>query len=120
VFLSGIPAFRKYDAAGTLVFERSIQGVEMDPYVGKMPTTWPRPRGDIPIVPAMVRTAAVDGNGNLWISLVAPYTYVYDSAGDKRHILQFRAAGIVMPTHFFFTKDRRVLVTPGCYAFSAD
>jgi hypothetical protein len=120
VFLSGIPAFRKYDAAGTLVFERSIQGVEMDPYVGKMPTTWPRRRGDIPIVPAMVRTAAVDGMGHLWISLVAPYTYVYDSSGDKRHIFQFRAAGIVMPTHFFFTKDRRVLVTPGCYAFNAD
>jgi hypothetical protein len=120
VFLSGIPTFRKYDAAGKLVFERYIQGVEMDPYVGKMPTTWPRQRGDIPIVPAVVRTAAVDGDGNLWISLVAPYTYVYDSSGDKRHILQFRAAGIVAPTHFFFTKDRRVIVTPGCYTFSAD
>jgi len=120
VFLSGIPTFRKYDASGKLVFERYIQGVEMDPYVGKMPTTWPRPRGDIPIVPAMVRAAAVDGDGNLWISLVAPYTYVYDSSGDKRHILQFRAAGLVAPTHFFFTKDRRVIVTPGCYTFSAD
>ena len=120
VFLSGVPAFRKYDATGKLVFERAIQGVELDPYVGKMPTTWPRRRGDIPIVPAMVRTAAVDGDGNLWISLVAPYTYVYDASGDKRHILQFRAAGIVMPTQFFFTKDRRVIVTPGCYTFAAD
>jgi hypothetical protein len=120
VFLSGVPTFRKYDAAGTLVFERYIQGVEMDPYVGKMPTTWPRRRGEIPIVPAMVRTAAVDADGNLWISLVAPYTYVYDSSGDKRHILQFRAAGIISPTHFFFTKDRRVIVTPGCYVFGAD
>lgn len=120
VFLSGVPAFRKYDATGKLVFERAIQGVELDPYVGKMPTTWPRRRGDIPIVPAMVRTAAVDGDGNLWISLVAPYTYVYDASGDKRHILQFRAAGIVMPTQFFFTKDRRVIVTPGCYTFNAD
>ena len=59
VFLSGVPTFRKYDASGTLVFERSIQGVEMDPYVGKLPTTWPRSRGNIPVVPAMVRTAAV-------------------------------------------------------------
>jgi hypothetical protein len=120
VFLSGFPAFRKYDATGKLVFERAIQGVELDPYVGKMPTTWPRRRGDIPIVPAMVRAAAVDREGNLWISLVAPYTYVYDASGDKRHILQFRAAGIVMPTQFFFTKDRRVIVTPGCYTFAAD
>ena len=120
VFLSGVPAFRKYDSAGKLVFERYIQGVEMDSYVGKMPTTWPRRRGDIPIVPAMVRTAAVDEDGNLWISLVAPYTYVYDLQGDKRRIIQFRAAGIIAPTHLFFTKDRRVMATPGCYTFSAD
>jgi hypothetical protein len=120
VFLSGVPTFRKYDANGTLAFERAIQGIEMDPYVGKLPTTWPRTRGELPIVPAMVRTAAVDPGGNLWISLVAPYTYVYDPSGDKRHILQFRAAGIVAPTHFFFTKDRKVLVTPGCYTFNVD
>jgi hypothetical protein len=120
VFLSGVPAFRKYDAAGTLLFERYIQGVEMDPYVAKLPTSWPRTRGNIPVVPALVRTAAVDGDGNLWISLVAPYTYVYDAQGDKRHILQFRAAGIIAPTNFFFTKDRTVIVTPGCYTFTAD
>jgi hypothetical protein len=120
VFLSGVPTFRKYDANGALLFERAIQGIEMDPYVGKLPTTWPRQRGELPIVPAMVRAAAVDPGGNLWISLVAPYTYVYDSSGDKRHILQFRAAGIIAPTHFFFTKDRKVLVTPGCYTFNAD
>jgi hypothetical protein len=120
VFLSGVPAFRKYDADGKLVFERAIQGIEMDPYVGKLPTTWPRRAGDLPLVPAMLRTAAVDSDGNLWISLVAPYTYVYDASGDKRHIFQFRAAGIVAPTHFFFTKDRKLLVTPGCYTFNAD
>jgi len=120
VFLSGVPVFRKYDAAGTLVFERNIQGVEMDPYVGKMPTTWPRRGSDIPIVPAMIRTAAVDPDGNLWISLVAPYTYVYDPSGDKRRVVQFRSAGIISPTHFFFTKERKVIVTPGCYIFDAD
>lgn len=120
VFLSGVPTFRKYDADGKLVFERAIQGVEMDPYVGRIPTTWPRRAGDLPIVPAMVRTAAVDPDGNLWISLAAPYTYVYDAAGDKRHIVQFRAAGMIAPTHLFFTKDRRVLVTPGCYTFNAE
>jgi len=119
VFLSGVPLFRKYDAAGKLVFERHIEGVELDPYVGKLPTTWPRRRGEIPIVPATVRTAAVDPDGNLWISLAAPYTYVYDPSGDKRRTFQFRGAGIISPTSFFFTRDRRVLVTPGCYAFDA-
>jgi hypothetical protein len=117
VFLSGVPMFRKYDAAGNLVFERHIEGVELDPYVGKLPTTWPRKRGEIPIVPATVRIAAVDQDGNLWISLAAPYTYVYDNSGDKRHTFQFRGAGIISPTSFFFTRDKRVLVTPGCYAF---
>jgi hypothetical protein len=120
VFLSGIPMFRKYDTAGKLVFERHIEGLEVDPFLGRMPTTWRRRPGEIPIVPAMVRTAAVDRDGNLWISLVVPYTYVYDSTGDKRRTLQFRAAGVIPPTSFFFTRDRRVLVTPGCYAFNAD
>ena len=119
VFLSGVPMFRKYDAAGHLVFERHIEGVELDPYVGKLPTTWPRKRGEIPIVPASVRAAAVDPGGNLWISLAAPYTYIYDTSGDKRHTIQFRGAGIISPTSFFFTRDKRVLVTPGCYAFEA-
>jgi hypothetical protein len=119
VFLSGVPMFRKYDPAGKLVFERHIEGLELDPYVGRLPTTWPRKRGEIPIVPAMVRTAAVDSEGRLWISLAAPFTYVYDPSGDKQHTIQFRGAGIISPTSFFFTRDRRVVVTPGCYAFDA-
>jgi len=48
-----------------------------------------------------------------------PYTYVYDGSGDKQRTLQFRAAGIMSPRSLFFTADRRVLVTPGCYAFPA-
>jgi hypothetical protein len=122
VFLSGVPMFRKYAADGTLVFERHIEGTEMDPFVANMPTVWPRRRSgnsELPIVPAVVRTAGVDEGGNLWISLVAPYTYVYDPAGDKRHTLQFRGAGIISPTHLFFTRDGRVIVSPGCYAFDA-
>ena len=123
VFLAGVPMFRKYAADGTLVFERHIEGVEMDPYLARMPTTWPRRRpgrSELPVVPAMVRTAAVDSDGSLWISLMAPVTYVFDETGDKRRTLQFRAAGIIAATSFFFTRDHRVMITPGCYAFDAD
>ena len=119
VFLSGVPMFRKYDAAGTLVFERHIEGVEIDAYIKRLPTSWPRKRGEFPIVPAMIRTAAVDPEGDLWVSLAAPYTYVYDGSGDKHHTFQFRGAGIISPTSFFFTRDHRVVITPGCYAFDA-
>jgi hypothetical protein len=122
VFLSGVPMFRKYDAAGVLVYERHIEGIEVDQYLRRMPAAWPRRQvggGEIPIVPAMIRTAGVDPNGNLWISLIAPYTYVYDPNGDKRRTLRFRAAGLVAPTGFFFTNDARVLVSPGCHAFAS-
>jgi len=119
VFLSGVPVFRKYDPAGNLVFERHIEGLEIDPYIKRLPTSWPRKRGEFPLVPAMIRTAAVDSDGNLWVSLAAPYTYVYDASGDKRHTLQFRGAGIISPISFFFTRDRRIVITPGCYAFDA-
>lgn len=122
VFVSGVPMFRKYDAAGRLIFERHIEGVEVDQYIRALPTTWPRRQtgsDEFPIVPAMIRTAAVDRNGNLWVSLTSPNTYVYDANGEKRHTLRFRAAGIIAPTSFFFTTDERVLVSPGCYAFSA-
>jgi hypothetical protein len=122
VFLSGVPVFRKYDAGGKLVFERQVEGVEVDPYLRQMPTTWPRRRteaGDVPLVPSIVRTAAVDPDGNLWISLGSSFTYVYDSTGSKRRTLRFRAAGIMAPTSFFFTPDARVLVAPGCYLFPA-
>lgn len=122
VFLTGVPMFRKYDAAGALQFERHIEGAEVDAYLRQMPRTWPRRRtadGEIPLVPSMIRTAAVDLQGRLWISLVAPVTYVYDAAGEKRRTLRFRSAGIISPTSFFFTRDGRVLATPGCYAFPA-
>jgi hypothetical protein len=120
VFLAGVPVFRKYDAAGKLVFERHIEGVELDEYVRGLPTTWARRRsgsGELPIVMPTVRTADADLEGNLWISLAVPYTYVYDASGDKVRAIEFRAAGVVSPTGFFFTPKGRVLVTPGCYAF---
>ena len=123
VFAAGVPVFRKYDAGGTLVFERHVEGIELDGHLRTLPTTWSSRRsseGEVPIIQPTVRTAAVDRDGNLWISLAVPFTYVYDSDGDKRRVLQFRAAGILEPHSLFFTADGRVLVTPGCYAFAAN
>lgn len=121
VFQAGVPMFRKYDQAGTLVFERHVEGTELDAFVRALPGSWPRrrgPGGEFPVVAPTVRAAGADGDGNLWIALMVPFTYVYDSSGDKRRTVQFRAAGIIRPTSLFFTSDRRLLVTPGCYAFS--
>ena len=120
VFQTGHPIFQKYDADGRLLFERHIQGREIDAALARMPTTWPKRRteeGEIPLVQPTIRTAAVDRDGNLWISFVVPYTYVYDKDGDKIRTVQFRAAGIMAPNSLFFGKKNRVLVTPGLYEF---
>jgi hypothetical protein len=124
VFRAGIPAFRKYDAQGRLVFERHIEGVDLDPAVAALPTAWPRrgrPDGgrDLPLVTALVRTAAVDPGGNLWVSLVTRTTYVYDLDGARTRVVQFRGAGIIEPSSLSFPGQERVLVTPGCYEFRA-
>ena len=42
VFQTGIPIFRAYDRQGKLLFERHIEGAEVDPLVGAIPTSWPR------------------------------------------------------------------------------
>jgi hypothetical protein len=121
VFSAGIPAFRKYDANGALVFERHIEGPELDEYVRTLPGVWPkRPNGEgdlLPYVPPAIRAAGVDRAGLLWISLMDPVTYVYDRTGEKVRTVQFKGADILAPSSFFFTKDGRVLVTHGCYAF---
>jgi hypothetical protein len=122
VFVTGVPVFQKYDAKGVLIYERHIEGVELDGRIQSLPTTWPRrdtPEGrGLPLVPPLVRAAAVDSAGRLWISLAEPYTYVYDRNGEKTRTVQFKAAGVVAPTSLFFTRDGRMLVTPGCYEFS--
>ena len=120
VFQTGEPVFRKYDRHGRLVFERRMQGREIDAEVANLPTTWPTRKtdeGELPLVRPTIRTAAVDRAGNLWVSFVVPYTYVFDRDGDKIRALQFRAAGIVAPNSLFFGKDDRILLTPGLYAF---
>jgi hypothetical protein len=120
VFQTGLPMFRKYDQAGQLVYERHIEGREIDETIGKLPTTWPRRKtdeGEFALVSPTIRTASVDPSGNLWVSFAAPYTYVYDRDGDKIRALQFRGAGIVSPASLFFGEKKRLLVTPGLYEF---
>ena len=73
-----------------------------------------------PFVEPLVRTAAVDGRGRLWVSLVEPVTYVYGTDGEKLRTVEFRAAGVIAPSSLFFTPGGRLLVTPGCYEFRAD
>jgi hypothetical protein len=119
VFQTGRPMFRKYGQDGTLVFERHIEGVELDGQVQSLPTTWPkRAGGALPLVTALVRTAAVDPDGRLWVSLMTPLTYVYDRNGDKIRTVRFEAGGAVSPTSLFFTRRGRLLVTPGCHEFA--
>lgn len=123
VFITGRPAFRKYDDKGTLVFERVVQGREMDELLDRQPTRWPSRRvddRDIPVVTPVIRAAAVSARGELWLSLAVPFTYVFDDTGDKVRTVQFRAAGLMSPASMFFNRQGRLLVTPGCYEFDPE
>lgn len=123
VFQTGRPTFRKYAADGTLLFERHIEGVELDATIQALATEWPERRpedGLEPLVPPVVRAAGVDASGRLWVSLVEPYTYVYDARGDKIRTIRFQAAGALAADSLFFTTRGTVLVAPGCYEFNAD
>lgn len=120
VFQTGRPMFRKYTADGALLFERHIEGPELDPIISDLPDTWPArstAEGTLPVVPPTIRTATVDPDGHLWLALTAPYVYEYDEAGDKIRTVQFKGASVIIPSSLFFESRRRVLVTPGCYEF---
>jgi len=120
VFLTGQPMFRKYDADGRLVFERHIEGREIDDLLSAQPTKWPTRRvedREVPFVQPLIRAASVDPQGQLWVSMIVPYTYVYDTHGDKARTVQFSATGILGPTSLFFTRAGHILVTPGCYEY---
>lgn len=121
VFLAGRPMFRKYAADATLIYERHVEGVEMDDYIRSIPDKWPRKTseegGELPVVRPGIRAAAADREGNLWIALASPFTYVYDPNGDKRRVVQLRAAGILSPVSLSFTRNGRLLAAPGCYTF---
>ena len=121
VFMTGRPIFRKYAVDGTLVFERHIEGTEIDALLDAQPSVWPRRRiedREVPFVAPVIRAAAVSPRGELWISLGVPYTYVYDNQGDKTRTVQFFGAGPVSPTSLAFGRGETLLVTPGCYEFS--
>ena len=121
VFQTGVPLFRSYDSQGKLLFERHVEGPEVDPIIAALPTTWPRrqtPDGEMPLVAPNIRTAAADAAGNLWISLAPPFTYVYDRYGDKTRTVQVKGAtGIIAPVGLSFSPSGRLLVAPGCYEF---
>jgi len=121
VFQTGEPVFRKYDANGGLLFERRIQGRELDQFISRLPSLWPRRAGtssELPFITPTIRTAAVDPSGHLWVSFTEPVTYEFDGDGDKLRAVQFRAAGPVSPNHMSFDEKGRMLVTPGLYVFA--
>ena len=123
VFQAGTPMFRRYDRDGGLVFERHIEGRELDDLLEAMPTRWKQRRvggQELPLVMPVVRTAAVAPDGGIWIALTKPYTYVYDADGDKIRTVQFRGAETVSPSSLFFSARDRVLVAPGCYEFAVN
>lgn len=79
MFQAGVSVFRKYDQRGRLLFERHIEGVELDPLIAALPTVWPRRPGagarrEVPLVTPVVRAAAVNQAGSLW---VAPGCYEF-------------------------------------------
>ncbi|MFM8535665.1 MAG: hypothetical protein ACKOEC_19100 [Acidimicrobiia bacterium] len=120
VFMAGMPAFRKYNASGELVYERAVQGREIDPLIAAIPDRWPRrSAGEVPLVAPIVRTAVLDRGGRLWISFLLPYSYVFDTNGEKVRTVQFRGAGLMTPSSLWFNDRGRVVITPGCYEFAA-
>lgn len=122
VFLTGEPRFRKYDAKGTLRFERLMQGPEIDAILARLPDTWPRRVVDddeLPLVPPTVRTAAVDPDGYLWVALPDGVLYVFDPEGEKVRVVRLEATGVLLANSLAFASRTRLLVTPGLYEFRA-
>ena len=60
VFQAGPPVIRKYAADGSLLFERQIQGREIDELLPKLPSSWPRDpqQGELPGVRPTIRTTS--------------------------------------------------------------
>ena len=71
-----------------------------------------------PTVPPMVRAAAVDREGRLWVAMPTSYVYVFDKDGEKMRTLQLIGAGVLRAASLWFARDGRLLVTPGLYEFA--
>lgn len=120
VFQTGRPMLRKYDAQGTLLFERHIEGPELDPIIARLPHRWATPNdGSRPLPAPVVRTAAADRSGRLWVALQTGHVYVYDAAGEKTRTLVFGGPSPDLTSSLFFTRGGRVLTGPGGYEFDA-
>ena len=121
VFQTGEPRFRRYDAMGRLMYERVIQGRELDQWIARSRRRGRRPRRVTRNRCRWCRSSCATppsiAQESLWISLSVPFTYVYDASGEKRRTVQFRGAGEIRPSHLSFAADGRLLVTPGCYIF---
>ena len=121
VFLAGEPRFRRYNAKGALLLERTLQGREVDALLATLPTSWPRRQiaGDeLPLVPPSIRAAAVDAEGNLWVALADGTIYVYDADGEKTRVLRLEATGPLLPNSLSLPSPTRLLVSPGLYEFA--
>ena len=92
---AGLPGF---DASGTLLFHRVMQGREIDPVVAAIPDAGRAgPTARDPAGRAGGPHRGRRPTGRLWVSFVVPYTYVYDALGEKVRTVQFRGAGMVSP-----------------------
>ncbi|MEQ1727161.1 MAG: hypothetical protein ABL982_02175 [Vicinamibacterales bacterium] len=122
VFQAGLPVFRKYGRDGRLLFERQMQGLELDAVVPALPASWPRnpADGELPLVRPSVRAATLDPKGRLWVAFDAGFTYVFDADGDKIRVVQFRGVGLVSPIAMFFGPTGRLLITPGLHEYEVD
>lgn len=121
VFQAGVPLLRRYDRAGELVFERHIEGTELDPVVRALPSSWPRrrvgPDRELPLITPNVQAAAVAPDGRVFIALTLPSVYVFDPNGDKTQVLELFGAGAIQASSLAFSNAGRLIVTPGGYEF---
>lgn len=118
VFQTGIPVFRKYNEQGRLVFERHIEGIELDAVIQTLPNRWiDRKDGSKPFPIPVVHTAAADPLGRLWVAVRSGYTYVYDANGEKIRTIRFDGARQIQPTSFYFPRPDRLVIGPDGYEF---
>jgi hypothetical protein len=103
-----------------LLFERHIEGAELDPVIQTLPNRWlERPAGTRPFPEPTIQTAGVDADGRLWVALRTGQVYVYDPSGQKIRVVRLEGVRPLRPSSFFFTRERRLLVAPDGYEFEA-